>query len=397
MEYGCPINDNECKNNIFKNDIYRNSSLGFGSKYSSPNPPNLYLPYKKKFNYLNNMEINSNIPSINDTTVPKKNAFPLNEECENWCYKSNNCNAVSYNYNNKGQIECKYYNDSPKVIFDNRIGKIGNNVALRPDASYEVFNKEYVNSKEYNVPTQMSESEEECCNIMEHFASKDCPFSEEEKINEEGSNCAAILDTCMEEENYKLCPKEKYSMCPNKKYGFCHEEESMCPNKMDILCPSIINNCINSKFGCCLDGVTTKNNENGTNCPNPPGKTCLNSKMGCCPGTITPKEYLFKCPGKNQKEKEDCKIFANQLFNCELNKNQKGDPDAFRGKVCRTSSDCNHFAIAVGLSFVPQSKCNKEGIEGLLNSETNRTLFTLANMNEIINSKILDEKVGNQK
>ena len=47
IELGCPTNnggiiDETCKQNIYKNNIYKNTTLGYPSKYSIPNPPNLF-------------------------------------------------------------------------------------------------------------------------------------------------------------------------------------------------------------------------------------------------------------------------------------------------------------------------------------------------------------------
>ena len=65
--------------------------------------------------------------NLSDGTIPQENAFTLPDECENWCSKSYNCNAVSYNYDTNGNVNCKYYSDQPNKIInsDNLIKKIG--------------------------------------------------------------------------------------------------------------------------------------------------------------------------------------------------------------------------------------------------------------------------------
>ena len=404
MELGCPVDNNgnvdeDCKKTIFKNSILRNTPLGFGSKYSSPNPPNLYLPYKKQYNEFNNIEVNNSILPVNDSSVPKPNGFKLNDECENWCYKSNDCNAVSYTYDNQGKLNCKYYNDKPYIVEQNLKEKIGNFVVVKPYRNVVNFNKEY------KVQSEFEESEE-CC---EGFTSKkDCPFSEEQIADEEFTNCAAILDSCMGKKKYGFCPKKEYSMCSNVNYGTCAEEEeginfdlNISPTwSSNLFCSSLIKNCEDSKYGCCPDKITSKKNKEGTNCPVISKEKCINSKMGCCPGTITPREYLFKCPGKTPKEKEDCKIFANQLYNCELNQNLRGDPDAFRGKTCRSSGDCNHYAIGCAFIIIrddQKSICTIDGIKNFLNNDENKRLFTLPKKSDIINANILNKNVDKNK
>jgi hypothetical protein len=59
--------------------------------------------------------------------------------------------------------------------------------------------------------------------------------------------------------------------------------------------------CIDTHYGCCPDGVNSKINFFGTNCPGfvpppPPLPTpknpiggCLGTRFGCCPNGITPK------------------------------------------------------------------------------------------------------------
>jgi len=45
------------------------------------------------------------------TRKPQKNAF-LNEfECMSWCKNNDDCAGVSTNYTNKGELECRYYNE----------------------------------------------------------------------------------------------------------------------------------------------------------------------------------------------------------------------------------------------------------------------------------------------
>ena len=46
--------------------------------------------------------------------------------------------------------------------------------------------------------------------------------------------------------------------------------------------------CTSSQYGCCDDGVTTKNAD-GTSCPAPPGSSCTGSQYGCCDDGITAK------------------------------------------------------------------------------------------------------------
>uniref|UniRef100_A0A6C0B8J0 Uncharacterized protein n=1 Tax=viral metagenome TaxID=1070528 RepID=A0A6C0B8J0_9ZZZZ len=45
-----------------------------------------------------------------------------------------------------------------------------------------------------------------------------------------------------------------------------------------------VGGCKSAKYGCCLDGVTSKSDTNGSNC-----STCSTSQYGCCPDNKTPK------------------------------------------------------------------------------------------------------------
>lgn len=69
--------------------------------------------------------------------------------------------------------------------------------------------------------------------------------------------------------------------------------------------------CSQTTFGCCPDGVNSKVNYYGTNCPGfnpapyppapkPPGG-CAGTRYGCCPDGVTPKfdAYGSNCSGYN--------------------------------------------------------------------------------------------------
>ena len=286
-----------------------------------------------------------------------------------------------------------------------------NNIAVKTNATY--LNIES-NNRGYRVPAGAIESEE-CC---ESFTTKTttspplsisttnppqrCQFSD--KIS---SNCPVIFDSCLEKRNYKTCPNNDYNMCPDYKYGGCSTtNRGKCPNKTENklftsgpLCSSFLGkDCNNSQYGCCSDGVTVKIDRKGSNCPVISKEKCLNSKLGCCPGTITPREYLFKCPGKTEKEKEDCKLFANQLYNCELSKNMVGDPDARKIQKCTLSSDCNPFAIGYAiLKVTPNGDCSLNNIRSILTNSVNSSKFSLANKNNILMSGILNTEVDGTK
>lgn len=45
--------------------------------------------------------------------------------------------------------------------------------------------------------------------------------------------------------------------------------------------------CSSSTFGCCPDGITTRENAVGTNCRTPVGG-CAGTRYGCCPNGVTP-------------------------------------------------------------------------------------------------------------
>jgi len=57
--------------------------------------------------------------------------------------------------------------------------------------------------------------------------------------------------------------------------------------KRGILNP-IGSSCTGTRYGCCDDGVTTKN-EDGTSCPVPIGSNCTGSQYGCCDDGVTAK------------------------------------------------------------------------------------------------------------
>jgi len=87
--------------------------------------------------------------------------------------------------------------------------------------------------------------------------------------------------------------------------------------------------CDDTKYGCCDDMETIKENEEGSNCPNRDRRNCLLKEHGCCPGTNIERKkecpLHYKCTDKagnvlyySKKEFEENNMIENKNLRCEL-------------------------------------------------------------------------------
>lgn len=117
-----------------------------------------------------------------------------------------------------------------------------------------------------------------------------CPFFPKiRKTDQAGTNCPTLPE----------CTKTKFGCCPNK---FTPKDDEIGSN-----CPSP---CIYAKYGCCDDQRTIKLDDKGSNCP----KTCLlkytqcsGKNLKCCDDSVcrAKDDYYSQCCPKD-KTSDEC-------------------------------------------------------------------------------------------
>ena len=75
--------------------------------------------------------------------------------------------------------------------------------------------------------------------------------------------------------------------CAGTRYGCCPDQLTSKYNEEGTNCNTINGGCAGTRYGCCPDQLTSKYNEEGTNCNINGG--CEGTRYGCCPDLITPK------------------------------------------------------------------------------------------------------------
>lgn len=85
--------------------------------------------------------------------------------------------------------------------------------------------------------------------------------------------------------------------CAGSRWGCCDDGVTSRLDQEGSNCPSIVTGgCAGTKFGCCPDGKTAKADQSGSNCFSDMG--CGSTEFGCCPDSITAKSNKegLNCP-----------------------------------------------------------------------------------------------------
>ncbi len=308
----CAPNDTDCINRIESVLYPKFDMMGLPTFSGEPNPANPYSPYVSDYDRYNNLVFNS----TEMANKPTNNAFEFNEKCGEWCIKDVKCGGYSYTTGNDGKSKCKYYDNVGMPNLKNSLKlsegttsfiKRGNKLVQNPNPGLE--NKPYFNNFDP---------------ISDSGLKKVNKCIQKRKDNIQQINVARLKKSqCREDFISGSTEEEVVGSCSLTRYGCCPDGNTSKNNKWGTNCPTPLMDCKKTKYGCCPDGVNYKQNKNGDNCPII-NKDCITSKYGCCPGTIIPKKYL--CSDK-EKNNDFCKKNLNRtITNCEQSFRGVADP-----------------------------------------------------------------------
>ena len=296
----------QCVKDITKTPFASFDHMGLPTSNGTSNPANPYMPYSAQYDSYNNLGLPAS-DEMNEGEKPPLGGMDFSEDCQSWCNKSIDCGGYSYYFGDDGKSKCKYYKNNGMNELKKGLNylkdtttfiKRGNPYIQKPLTGD--IKKPYFN----NLSTDDTDVQKTKACIKEDFNGQ-------------------------EQKDY-----DKYGLCPSTKGPALPKMNTSGSN-----CPTPLEDCINTRYGCCSDTETVKIDNVGSNCPIIDRNICLGSKFGCCTGTIIPKQYLC------DDNRDICK-----MTNCELNDNETGDPYAFSdgsGRKCKSNDMCNPGEMCV--------------------------------------------------
>lgn len=86
-------------------------------------------------------------------------------------------------------------------------------------------------------------------------------------------------------------PESKNNIkCDDTRYGCCPDYKTPRNDVLGNNCmTNTISSCNQTRYGCCPDSITPKYDEEGSNCYNKQIGGCRGTRYGCCPDSLTPK------------------------------------------------------------------------------------------------------------
>lgn len=312
----------QCEKDITKTQFASFDHMGLPTNSGTSNPPNSYIPYSAQYNSYNNLGLPESY-EMNEGEKPPLGGMDFSEDCQSWCNKSIDCGGYSYYFGDDGKSKCKYYKNNGMNELKKGLNylkdtttfiKRGNPYIQKPLTGN--IKKPYFN----NLSTYDTDIKKIKVCVKEDFVGQEQKdFVGQEQYHFVGQE-QKDFDT------YGLCPSKKGLTLPKM-------------NTSGSNCPTPLEECAYTRYGCCDDNETAKIDSTGSDCPILDKNVCLGSKFGCCTGTIIPKQYLC------DDDRDICK-----MTNCELNDNETGDPYAFydgSGTKCNNNNMCNPGEMCV--------------------------------------------------